>query len=56
VNRDFVRQSLDDEARRYQDCQEVRLAPYFHFGPEWFVRDPPGWSPLRWYPCGFPGP
>jgi tetratricopeptide (TPR) repeat protein len=54
--RDFVRQSLDDEARWYQDVQEARLAPHLYFGPTWFVRDPAGWSPLGWYPYGFPGP
>jgi tetratricopeptide (TPR) repeat protein len=54
--RDFVRQSLDDEARWYQDVQEARLAPHLYFGPAWFVRDPAGWSPLGWYPYGFPGP
>lgn len=54
--RDFVRQSLDDEARWYQDVQEARLAPHVYFGPTWFVRDPAGWSPLGWYPYGFPGP
>jgi tetratricopeptide (TPR) repeat protein len=54
--RDFVRQSLDDEARWYQDLQEARLAPHLYFGPAWFVRDPVGWSPLGWYPYGFPGP
>ena len=56
VIRDFVRQSLDDEARWYQDLQEARLAPHLYFGPAWFVRDPAGWSPLGWYPYGFPGP
>ena len=54
--RDFVRQSLDDEARWYQDVREARLAPHLYFGPTWFVRDPAGWSPLGWYPYGFPGP
>jgi tetratricopeptide (TPR) repeat protein len=54
--RDFVRESLDDEARWYQDVQEARLAPHLYFGPAWFVRDPAGWSPLGWYPYGFPGP
>jgi tetratricopeptide (TPR) repeat protein len=54
--RDFVRQSLDDEARWYQDVREARLAPHLYFGPAWFVRDPAGWSPLGWYPYGFPGP
>ncbi|HET8533758.1 MAG TPA: tetratricopeptide repeat protein [Methylomirabilota bacterium] len=54
--RDFVRQGLDDEARWYQDVQEARLAPHLYFGPTWFVRDPAGWSPLGWYPYGFPGP
>ena len=53
---DFVRESLDDEARWYQDVQEARLAPHQYFGPTWFVRDPAGWSPLGWYPYGFPGP
>lgn len=46
----------DDEARWYQDVQEARLAPHLYFGPAWFVRDPAGWSPLGWYPYGFPGP
>ena len=54
--RDFVRQSLDDEARWYRDVREARLAPHLYFGPAWFVRDPAGWSPLGWYPYGFPGP
>lgn len=54
--RAFVRQSLDDEALWYQDVQEARLAPHVYFGPTWFVRDPAGWTPLGWYPYGFPGP
>jgi tetratricopeptide (TPR) repeat protein len=54
--RDFVRFSLDDEARWYWDVQEARLAPHLYFGPAWFVRDPTGWSPLGWYPYGSPGP
>jgi len=54
--RDFVRQSLDDEASWYQDVQEARLAPHLYFGPAWFVGDRAGWSPLGWYPYGFPGP
>jgi hypothetical protein len=54
--RDFVHWSLNDEAQWYQDVQEARLAPHLYFGPAWFVRDPAGWSPLGWYPYGFPGP
>jgi hypothetical protein len=52
----IVRESLDDEARWYQEVQDARLAPHLYLGPAWFVRDPAGWSPLGWYPYSSPGP
>jgi tetratricopeptide (TPR) repeat protein len=54
--REFVRHSLEDEARWQQDVVAARLAPHMYFGPSWFVRDPAGWSPLGWYPYGVPTP
>jgi tetratricopeptide (TPR) repeat protein len=53
---EFVRYSLEDEARWQQEVLEARLAPHMYIGPTWFVRDPAGWSPLGWYPSGVPTP